>query len=285
MDSKSYRLREFINQADGRSLVVDASGGLALGALPGFELITSALEPFLPLIDGLVTSPGQAPRFIDLIRRSDAAEVPCRLSVPLLVRTDWTNAIRPKDFILPPETIHRVLLLEPSQGLQLGASALVLNFLLGYEETIEAGCLKDAVQLAIQGSQIGIPLIIDVQPLGPRIVLRNQAIALGVSYALEAGADGVVVPWVGLETLRVILAMAAGSPVWVKPVSVEVNLRNNTEENIQYYVETLSLGVTGLWLDENIFAMPDPVGTIQALVGIVHQGLHKLAQAGQDRGG
>jgi len=35
MDGKLYRLREFIRPEDGHSLIVDASGGLALGVLPG----------------------------------------------------------------------------------------------------------------------------------------------------------------------------------------------------------------------------------------------------------
>jgi DhnA family fructose-bisphosphate aldolase class Ia len=274
MDSKSYRLCEFINQADKRSLVLDTSGGLALGALPGLECFSTALEPLLPLIDGLVASPGQAPRLIESTRRSG-------LVVPLLVRADWTNAIRPQDFVLPPETIHRVLLLDPSQGLELGASALVLHFLLGHEETIEAGCLRDAVQLAIQGSQVGIPLIIDVQPLGPRIVLRSQAIALGVSYAIEAGADGVVVPWPGQETLRIILGMAAGSPVWIKP--------SGAQENHNLLADALSLGATGVWLDERAlysapFSVLDTAGTVQALRAVVHQEIPQPLPVGQSAG-
>lgn len=266
MDSKNYRLREFINQNDGRSLVLDASAGLALGALPGLERFSTVLEPLLPLIDGLVASPGQAPRLIESTRRSG-------LVVPLLVRADWTNAIRPQDFVLPPETIHRVLLLDPGQGLELGASALVLHFLLGHEETIEAGCLRDAVQLAIQGSQVGMPLILDIQPLGPRVVLRSQAIALGVSYALEGGADGVAVPWPGAETLQMILTMAADTPVWVKPESIPLAGHQ--------LAEALNLGATGSWLDERLFGLPDPAGTLEELSQVLHQPL----QAGQSQGG
>ena len=60
MESKTYRLKEFIKPDDGHSLVVDASAGLSLGPLPGLEQFADAVEPLLPLVDGLIASPGQA---------------------------------------------------------------------------------------------------------------------------------------------------------------------------------------------------------------------------------
>jgi len=95
MDNKQYRLRELLNPADGRSLIVDTSNGLVLGALPGLEHFTETVGPLLPLLDGIVTSPGQA-RNLGARTRREAA---------LLVRADWTNALRGADFVLPPENI------------------------------------------------------------------------------------------------------------------------------------------------------------------------------------
>ena len=252
MNSKSYRLREFINPADGRSLVVDASAGLSLGALPGLEQFGEAVKPLLPLVDGMVASPGQLDK---LAGRS-------RTEATLLVRADWTNALRSPDFVLPPETIRHIQLLSPMEGLDLGASALVMYFLLGYEEQIEAGCLKNVVQLALQGGQIGLPLIIDVQPSGPRLVLRSKAIELGVSYALEGGADGVAIPWPGRASLESILKMMAGLIVWIKPTSIEGAVRE--------LLEALDLGAAGLWLDERLFALDDPRAALMRLRTEVH---------------
>jgi DhnA family fructose-bisphosphate aldolase class Ia len=253
MDSKSYRLREFIRPADGRSLLVDASAGLSLGALPGLEHFVEAIQPVLPLVDGLVASPGQARRLSGRTR-ADAA---------LLARADWTNALRGPDFVLPPETISHLPLLTPADALDLGASALVLYFLLGHEEHIEAGCLRNTVQLALQGSQVGLPLLVDVQPVGPRVVLRGKAIELGVSYAVEGGADGVAVPWPGRASLEMILKLAAGLPVWIKPTSLA---EAETE-----LAEALSLGAAGLWLDERAFAGPEPAALFDRFRAQVHQ--------------
>ncbi len=252
MQSKIYRLREFVNPSDEHSLIVDASAGLSLGPLPGLEQFTPAVKPVLPLVDGLVASPGLAGKLIGRTR-SDAA---------LLVRADWTNALRGPDFVLPPDTISHIPLLTPEDALDLGASALVVYFLLGFEEQIEAGCLRNTVQLALEGTKVGMPLIVDVQAIGPRVVLRDKAIELGVSYALEGGADGVVVPWSNRESFQRILAMAAEIPVWIKPsASVEIE----TELG-----DALQMGGTGLWLDQQLFIVENITSTLEIIGKQVH---------------
>ncbi len=253
MNSKSYRLKEFINPTDGRSLIVETSAGLTFGPLPGLEKFSEAVTPVLPLVEGVVTSPGQA-RKLTGRTREDAG---------LLVRGDWTNALRGPDFVLPPDTIKHMPLLTPQDALDLGASAMVLYFLLGHEEEIEAACLRRCVQAALDGTAIGLPLILDVQPVGPRVVLRNKAIELGVSYALEGGADGVTIPWPGKDSFKTIMIMAADMPVWVKPTSIA-----QAEAEMLPAVE---LGGTGLWLGEDVFADGDPIQTMSNFGALLHQ--------------
>lgn len=259
MDTKTFRLHEFLNPAEWRSLVVDASGGLSLGALPGLERFSEAVKPVLGLADGIVVSPGQARRLAGR-SRSEAA---------LLLRGDWTNALRGVDFVLPPETTALTPLLEPEDALDLGASALVIHFLLGYEEQIEAACLKTTVQLALQGSQAGLPLLVEVLPTGPRVVLLGKAIELGASYALEGGADGVVVPWPGTESFGNILQMAAEVPVWVMPTSLAAA--------VDEIGVALRMGAAGLWLDEGVFAMKAP----DEFLGSLRARLHASQPSGE----
>jgi DhnA family fructose-bisphosphate aldolase class Ia len=252
MNSKSYRLQEFVNPNDHHSLIVETSGGLSLGPLAGLEHFTNAVKPILSLLDGIVSSPGQASKLSGRTHQ-DAA---------LLVRADWSNAFRGSDFVLPAETISHIPLLTSQDALDLGASALVSYFLLGHEEEIEAGCLHYVVQTALAGTQVGMPLIVDVQPIGPRVVLRKKAIELGVSYALEGGADGVTVPWPGQESFETIITMAAGMPVWVKPTTLK-------DANIEL-TAALELGGTGLWLGERIFSQPDPTKLLESFGAKLH---------------
>jgi len=101
MDGKLYRLREFLRPEDQHSLIVDASGGLALGTLPGLEDFGTAARSMLGIVDGLVCSPGQLRRISDRTRGEAS----------LLVRMDWTNTLRGPDFVLPPTTTQHVPLL------------------------------------------------------------------------------------------------------------------------------------------------------------------------------
>jgi DhnA family fructose-bisphosphate aldolase class Ia len=180
----------------------------------------------------------------------------------LLIRADWTNALRRDDFVLPPEKIQYIPLLDAADASDLGANALVMHFILGHEEEIEARCLQRVVNLALEGLNLSMPLIVDVQPIGPRVVLLNKAIELGVSYALEGGADGIVVPWPGTQSFKTIQAMSNGLPVWVRPGSLEMD---NPE-----LAEALQQGAAGIWLDEHIFAVNDPAGNLQAFQALVH---------------
>jgi DhnA family fructose-bisphosphate aldolase class Ia len=252
MQSRLYRLREFIRPADGRSLVVDTSAGLSLGALPGLEDYAAAVAPLLPLADGVVASPGMSRR-LGMRTRQDAA---------LLIRADWTNALRGPDFVLPPEKIGHLALLDPADALDLGAAALVATFLLGYEEAIDAACLRNTVQLAIAGAQVGLPLLLDVVPTGPRVRTLNKAIELGVSYALEGGAEGAVIPWPGEQSMATIVTMAGGTPVWVRVAPQDVDTLRRA----------LDLGAAGAWLGADLFTLPDPPGAAAALAAVVHSG-------------
>jgi DhnA family fructose-bisphosphate aldolase class Ia len=252
MNSKLYRMSDLLNPADKRSLVVDTSKGLVLGPLPGLEHFEDAVRLLLPLLDGIVTSPGQAQKLTSRTRQEAA----------LLVRADWTNALRGADYVLPPETIQYIPLLNPADALDLGANALVMYFILGHEEEIETQCLQRMVNLALEGRNLGMPLLVDVQPIGPRVVLLNKAIELGVSYALEGGADGIIVPWPGTQSFKTIQAMGNGLPVWVRPSSLEPDTPELSE--------ALQLGATGFWLDERIFAVDDPAEILQAIRGLLH---------------
>jgi DhnA family fructose-bisphosphate aldolase class Ia len=252
MNSKQYRMNEFISAANGRSLIIDTSCGLTLGVQAGLENLAAAVTPLLSLCDGIVASPGQV-RAVPRRGQQDAA---------LLARADWTNALRGKTHTLPPTSIQYIPLLQPAAGLELGVNGLVVHFLLGHDEQIEAACLKNCVQLALQGTAVGMPLIVDVQPIGPRVVLRSKAIELGVSYALESGANGIAIPWPGVESFTTIMTMARDTAVWVKPESF--NLDDPA------LADALELGAVGFWLDERVFLETEPAAIVAALAGLIH---------------
>ena len=252
MNGIEYRLKEFIHPQDGRSLIVDASSGLSLGVLPGLEDFARGLHPALALVDGIVCSPGQLRRFSKL-RREEAS---------LLVRVDWTNTLRGEDFVLPPADPHRVPILSAQDALDLGAVAIVGTLLLGYEEEIEAGCMRSIVEWAISGKAIGMPLIVEVRTTGPQISLPGKAIELGASFALEGGADSIIVPYPGTRSLKTIAAFVS-VPWLLKPTGLD----SSTTE----LEEALGLGATGLFQDHRVFGVAGAATTLASFKAMLHQ--------------
>jgi DhnA family fructose-bisphosphate aldolase class Ia len=251
MNGVTYRLNEFIRPDDRRSLIVDSSAGLALGALPGLEDYAQGAQRALPIVDGLVCSPGQLRRLGERTR-SEAA---------LLVRMDWTNTLRGDDFVLPTSEPKRIPVLSPQDALDLGAAGMVSSFLLGYAEELEAACLKTTVQWAIEGKTLGLPLVVEVRPTGPRVMLYDKAIELGASYALEGGADVIVVPLPGRKTLETLAAFLC------VPWLVKASSPQAASAELE---EALACGAAGLWLDTTVFAEPDPAAVLRPLAARLH---------------
>jgi DhnA family fructose-bisphosphate aldolase class Ia len=241
MQGIDYRIKEFLPGSP--ALLVDVSASLSLGALPGLEDFEQAIRPILPEVEGVICSPGQLRR-LERRTREEAA---------LLVRMDWTNTLRGEDFPLPPEKDIHLTLLEAGDALALGAAGMVTTFLLGYEETIEAGCQKTAVQLALEGKKLGLPLLVEVRTSGPRVSLPGKAVELGASYALECAADVIVIPHPGQASLQAIASMLS-VPWLVKPTSAKTAFSE--------WEQARELGAAGLWLDHHWLAPGMPLDQV-----------------------
>ena len=142
------------------------------------------------MVEGVVCSPVSC----DVWKTAPGTTPPCWCA--------WTGQTRcaARSSRFRPKVSY-LTLLDAGDALELGATGMVLSFLLGYEETVEAACLKTTVQLALAGKDLGLPLLVEVCPSGPRVSLPGKAVESGASYALESGADVVVVPspWVGFK--------------------------------------------------------------------------------------
>jgi DhnA family fructose-bisphosphate aldolase class Ia len=147
-----------------------------------------------------------------------------------------------------------------------------MYFILGHTEEIEAQCMKRVVHLAIEGLRLGMPMIVDVHPIGPRVVLTNKAIELGVSYAIEGGADGIVVPWPGAESFETILNMCGNTPVWVKLEKFSADADELSK--------VLQLEAAGFWLTESILSASDPAAVLKSIQARVHLSVETHSRGG-----
>lgn len=241
---KSLRLAEFWREGQ-RSLLIDATLPAALGPLPGLEAPARLVESLAPLADGLILNPGLAERH--------AERFGGRLGAAPLVRLDWANIHRPADFALPPRNPQRVMLATPTDAVQIGACAAVVSLLLGYDEDFEAHNIQSISFASRECTRVSLPLLADVHLTGPKIdpARFDSALELGVSFMVEAGADGIFLPLPGPQALRLLLNY---SPV---PLFIRLGTAAQLEEQGQALQDALEAGVAGLVVGSHALSRAD----------------------------
>lgn len=197
---KQLRLAEWFNVSYGGAILVDMTISGAEGAVTGLEDPGEAVDELGCQATGLIVNPGQMERL------ASRGRLPGKRGAAPLVRVDWTNALRPSDFIAPMRKARRVLLSSAEDAMDLGADAIVTYLLMGLDEDFEAENIQSFAFLARESARLGLPLVADIQLVGPKVGKVNfaDAVKLGVAQAVEGGADAFIIPDPGEEALAMI---------------------------------------------------------------------------------
>ena len=235
---KMYRTFEVLRSH--LSLWIDTTVASSIGAPTGLEDIAAALER-VGGPDAVVLNPGQAERL--------AEGFGGRGRPALIMRLDWTNVFRQKTHPIPcSEPVYCPIAL-PDEALSLGASAVMVTLLLGFDETFEADNVRQVARFARQASKENIPIAIDVRPLGSRVNEENLAdtVLLGASMALELGADIIVVPYSGKDALDIALSFVS------VPIVLDIDCGPRDEGRVPLRAASQA-GVRCVLLREGLFA-------------------------------
>ena len=238
---KNIRVSDFIDSRDNRSVLLDLTASSSVGAGPGTEDIGEVLRQFNASFDGLILNPGQL--------EHHAALIGGKMRAAPLVRVDWTNAYRNKEFCLPATVVTRVPISDAEDALRLGASAAVATFLLGFGEDMEAENVRSISLLARECYRLSLPLIVDIRPIGDKVTDDNYqgAIKLGTSFMMEAGADALILPDCDNETCALL----------GKWVTIPVLLRLDEIPTTERMEALLGKGLMGVVLTERFVATQD----------------------------
>ena len=252
---KNIRMSDFIDSRDHRCLMLDLTVTSSVGARPGTEHISETLARYNTVFDGIILNPGQLEHHANLIGG--------KMRASPLVRVDWTNAYRDKEFCLPASTVTRVTLSNGEDALGLGASAVVATFLLGFSEDVESENIRSISLLARECYRLSLPLIADVRPIGGTISADNYmgSIKLGTSFMMEAGADALILPECNEETCALIGKWA----------TIPVLLRLDTFPTEEKTDQMFKLGMTGIVLSEKILMESEIEKQLTSLKQIVHR--------------
>jgi class I fructose-bisphosphate aldolase len=262
MAHSGHALREAYlwRPASERTIVVAVDHGLFMGPIPG----VGDLHQLLPQLaaggaDAIQLTPGQAMHHADTFRGREAPA--------LVVRLDACNIWRKGQ--LAPEPGYWAAVATPKRALQLGAHVAVCFLLYGWEDDrTEASNLTQVGRWAEECADLGLPLMVEPLPIGPRVSDENDAesVALGVRMAVEAGASLIKCNYTGNRgSFR---EMVRGCPV---PILARGGPKASSEAAYLAQVRDIILsGGRGLVVGRNVFQSEQPAETLHKLVSLVH---------------
>lgn len=192
---KAIRMSDILSE---NSLVFDSTIASSIGAPEGMEDLSSTLQQLTPVFDGIILNPGQ----IEHLAHASGGK---NRAAPL-VRIDWTNAYRGEDFCLPVSHVKRIPMSNAQDVTDLGGSAAVATLFMGYGDMFEAENIRSISHLIRESYSLSLPVFVDIRPIGDHVSESNyeDTIQLGVSFMMEAGADGLIIPLCNPETLELI---------------------------------------------------------------------------------
>lgn len=243
-----------------RTIVVAVDHGLFMGPIPGARDLHALLPELIAGgADAIQLTPGQAVHH--------AAAFQGRGAPALVVRLDSTNLWRKGD--LKPDPGYWTAVASPERALQLGAHVAVCFFLYGWEdESSEASNLAQVGRWAEECAGLGLPLMVEPLPIGPRVADENDAdsVALGVRMAVEAGASLIKCNYTG--TPGSFREIAASCPV---PILARGGPKAPSEtEYLAQVRDIVQAGGRGLVVGRNVFQAEQPAETLRKLVSLVH---------------
>jgi len=262
---QEMRLNRIFDPKDGRAVVVAADHGMMLGPISGVQELGKTLEKVIEgKPDAILLSPGQAEDLCHLFMG--------RRAPSLLVRMDWTNAFRDRTYTLPVREMSFGPIATPRDALRLGAHAAVTYLFIGQEdEGQEAKHLALVSRYTAECARVGLPLIVEPIPFGPRVTKANNSelVAAAVRIAVEAGANALKVPYTGdPESFREVVKAAEGIPILVLGGYRALSRR----DLLEVIAETIEVGGSGVVFGRNIVQASDPAGVLWDIRAVVHDG-------------
>ena len=252
---KSIRISDFIDSKNGRGLLLDTTVTSSMGATAGLENFIDAIGRINETVDGIIVNPGQAEHHADLLGGKNRAAP--------LIRVDWTNAFREEEFCIPMSNFNRLMISDAEDALNLGASAVVASFFMGFDDESEAHNIESLSLLARECYPLSLPLVVDIRTIGELIGPKNfdESIKLGVSFMQELGADILIIPNCNPTTMAVI-----GN--WI---SIPAFIRMDEMPSQEKVAEVVNHKLSGIVLSEKLLGDKNGLGKIAELKSIIHK--------------
>ena len=241
--------------ADGRTAMLAFDHGYFQGPTHGLERVDLNIVPLAPYADALMATRG-------IIR----SVIPASVRNALVLRASGGPSIL-------KELSNEQVAMDMADAVRIDAAAVAVQVFIGGE--FETQSIKNLNTQIDAGLQAGIA-VVGVTAVGKELTRDARYLGLATRIIAEFGAQIVKTYYVD-EGFRQV---TAGCPV---PVIMAGGKALPALDALTMAYKALEEGAAGVDMGRNIFQRTDPVAMIQAVHGVVHDGLtpekaHKLYQ-------
>ena len=244
------RLARVFSPATGHTVMLAIDHGYFQGPTTGLERVDVNILPLLPYAGALMCTRG--------ILRST---VPPASTTPVVLRASGGPSIL-------KELSHEEIAIDIDDALRLNVFALAVQVFIGGE--FETRTVHNMTRLVDLGLRYGIP-VMGVTAVGKDMVRDARYLRLACRICAELGAQFVKTYYVGegFETVT------ASCPV---PIVMAGGKKLPELDALTMAYRAVQEGAAGVDMGRNIFQSASPIGMIQAVNKVVHEGM-KPAEA------
>lgn len=238
------RLSRIIKPQTGKTVMLAVDHGYFLGPTTGLEDAEKTIKPLLPYADALMPTRG-------VLRTCVEASA----DTPIVLRVSGGNSIVGEDLA------NEGLTVSMEDAIRLNVSAVALSIYVGSK--YERQNLLNLAKLVDEGEHYGIP-VLAVTAVGKEMNRDARYLGLACRIAAEIGAHFVKTYYCeGFDK------MAASIPV---PLVMAGGKKLPEKGALELTYNAIANGAAGVDMGRNIFQSDNPVGMIQAVKAIVHEG-------------
>lgn len=238
------RLSRIFNQKSGRTVMLAFDHGFLMGPTSGLERIDLNIDPLAEYADCLMGCRG-------MIR----ANISPTCSKPVCMRTDTGTTILTE--------MNNNVLVSEEEAIRMNVSAMAAMLSVGEKET-EHLTIANFSRLVDIGMKYGIP-VMGVTAVGKDMARDARYFGMASRICAENGASIVKTYYTeGFEKV------VAGTPV---PVVIAGGKKLPELEALELCYKAINCGAAGVDMGRNVFQSEAPLAMIQAVAGVVHDGL------------
>lgn len=238
------RLSRIIKPRSGRCVMLAVDHGYFQGPTTGLSDLGKTVEPLLPYADALMITRGAVRNWID-----PAAEI------PLILRVSGGQSVL-------KELSNEIITTNIEDAIRINATAITCSVYIGGQ--FEKETIDNLAKLVDEGEKYGIP-VLAVTAVGKEMERDARYLGLASRICVEIGAHMIKTYYT--EDFGNVVE-ACGNV----PVVIAGGKKLPEKEALQMTHNAVSDGATGVDMGRNIFQSDSPVGMIQAVRSIVHEG-------------